>query len=166
MHDPYYSPPSPAIVIGSHPSRPLRVDLPLKNGPRAVAWLSFLSLSSTEVERPVVNPERPSFSAASPPVSKLARRIHGWSWQAVRPYLRSVISSLIPLVVPHGYGHGCCLRHSVGFGRAPGTPHESRGRLFLHKRLALHPQLVGPLPSSHMYDRLFLWFSFSLTADA
>ncbi|KAI0284471.1 voltage-dependent anion channel-domain-containing protein [Russula brevipes] len=84
MHDPYHSPPNPAIVIGSHPSRPLRVDLPLKNGPRAVAWLSFLSLSSTDVDvgRPVVNPEQPSFSGASPPVSKLARRIHGWSWQA------------------------------------------------------------------------------------
>ncbi|KAI0290293.1 voltage-dependent anion channel-domain-containing protein [Russula brevipes] len=84
MHDPCYSPPNPAIVIGSHPSRPLRVDLDLKNGPTADAWSSFLSLSPTDVDvgRPVVNPQQPSFSGASPPVSKLARRIHGWSWQA------------------------------------------------------------------------------------
>jgi hypothetical protein len=33
---------------------------------------------------PSVDLEQPSLSGASPCVSTLARRIHGWSWQAVR----------------------------------------------------------------------------------
>jgi len=97
--------------------------------------------------------EQPSVSGDSPHVSTLARRIHGWSWQAVRLHSRSgiVISSFISSIVPHRHGHWCRLCHSVGPEGASWAAHESRDRLFLHKPFALYPQFIDSPSPSIMY---------------
>ena len=145
-----------ATFLGSHPSSsasttPLRPNLSVKRESETSALSSFTYVS--DLEKPMVNLEQPSLSDSSPRVSTLARRIHGWSWQAVRlahpvASRASVISFTFLLIVPHRHGHRCCLCHSVGLERSPGNFHERRDRLFLHKPLALYPQCIdSPSPS-------------------
>lgn len=97
--------------------------------------------------------EQPSVSGDSPHVSTLARRIHGWSWQAVRLHFRSgiVIPSFIPSIVPHRHGHWCRLCHAVGPEGASWAAHARRDRLFLHKPFALYPQFINSPSPSIMY---------------
>lgn len=141
----------PMALLGSRPSltrTPLRPDLPMKRASDTSARSSLTCVS--ELEKPEVNLEHPSLGGASPRVSTLARRIHGWSWQAVRLAPPGASDTIIISlsIVSHRHGHGCCLRHSVGLERAPGTSHERRDRVFLHKPLALYPQLIdSPAPS-------------------
>jgi hypothetical protein len=78
---------NPAALLGSPPSLalvPNRLDLSIESGsetsPSARSSLTCVSV----LEKPRVDLEQPSLSGASPRVSTLARRIHGWSWQAVR----------------------------------------------------------------------------------
>ena len=87
--------------------------------------------------------EQLSVSGAKPQVSTLARRIHGWTWQAVCLHSRIsgiVISSFIPLIVPHRHGHGCRLCHFVGPEGTSWVAHKRRDCLFLLKPFALYPQ--------------------------
>ena len=75
-----------AAVLGfpSVALEPNRLDHSIKSGsetsPSTRSSLTYVS----DLEKPRVDLERPSLSGASPRVSTLARRIHGWSWQAVR----------------------------------------------------------------------------------
>src|SRR6266699_6797069 len=93
----------PAALLGFPPSVPVvpsRLDLSIKDesetdlSPRSS--LTYVS----DLEKPRVDLEQPSLSGAAPRVSTLARRIHGWSWQAVR------------LARPGTWG---CNRHVVGY---------------------------------------------------
>ena len=150
-----------SALLGSRPSQapaPLRPNLPIKSGSETSALSSLTYVS--DLEKPGVNLEQPSLSDASPRVSTLARRIHGWSWQAVRltrplTSRESVISVLLHLIVPHRHGHGYCLCHSVGLERSSGTFHEHRDRFFLHKHLALSPQFIDSPASSILCDFIF-----------
>ena len=62
-----------------------------------------------------------------------------------------VISSLIPLIVPHRHGHWCRLCHSVRPERASWAAHTRRDRLFLHQPFALSPQFIDSSSPSTMY---------------
>ncbi|KAI0258909.1 voltage-dependent anion channel-domain-containing protein [Gloeopeniophorella convolvens] len=64
---------SPSVPIPSHSQRPDHVE------GEASARSSF-SYAATAVERP--SPAHQGSAGPAPPVSTLARRIHGWSWQA------------------------------------------------------------------------------------
>jgi hypothetical protein len=61
---------------------PIRPDLPMKSGSETSVCSSLTYVSG--LEKPRVDLEQPSLGDTSPRVSTLARRIHGWSWQAVR----------------------------------------------------------------------------------
>ena len=153
MYPTYHSSPKPADVLGSHPSRALSPDQSLKRGSEDSAMSSFTD--STDAKQLVVRVEQPSLSKPAPRVSTLARRIHGWSWQAVCLHVRvgGVVSSLlIPLIVPYRYGNWCCLCHSVWLEGSPWTDHKNRDGFFLHKSVTLYPQLVNPPDSSIMCD--------------
>jgi hypothetical protein len=149
----------PAARLTSRPSldlAPLRPDPPMlvKSGSETSTSSSITYLSDeSDLEKPGVKFEQPTLSGVSRPpphVSTLARRIHGWSWQAVRLVrpgaLVAIVLSL--LIVPHRHGHGGCLRHSVRPERTPRTSHQDRDRFFLYKRFALYPQLIDPPASS------------------
>lgn len=74
----------PAALLGIPPLAlvPNRLDdLSIKSGSES-ARSSLTDVA--DLEKPRVDLELPSLSGASPRVSTLARRIHGWSWQAVR----------------------------------------------------------------------------------
>ncbi|KAH9967578.1 voltage-dependent anion channel-domain-containing protein [Russula dissimulans] len=79
MHPSYYSSPKPAIP-GDHPSSPLPLDLPSRRVSDQSARSSFSYAKHVEIS--VATPEQTSPVGAAPHVSRLARRIHGWSWQA------------------------------------------------------------------------------------
>ncbi|KAI9509751.1 voltage-dependent anion channel-domain-containing protein [Russula earlei] len=70
----FYSSPKPA-ALGS-----LHFDLPSKHDSdeNLSSSISYAEAKGTSL----VNPEQSSPSGAAPSVSRLARRIHGWSWQA------------------------------------------------------------------------------------
>jgi hypothetical protein len=80
----------PAALFGPRPSpapAPFRLDPPvLVTSESETSTRSSLTYVSDEsdTEKPEVKPEQPTLNGASPRVSTLARRIHGWSWQAVR----------------------------------------------------------------------------------
>jgi hypothetical protein len=79
----------PAALFGFSPSValvPNRLDLSIKSVSEPETVLSARSSLTyvPDLEKPRVDLEQPSLSGASPRVSTLARRIHGWSWQAVR----------------------------------------------------------------------------------
>ncbi len=79
------SPSKPAPVHGfplSVAKASIRPDLPMKSGSETSVCSSLTYVS--DLEKPRVDLEEPSLSGTSPLVSILARRIHGWSWQAVR----------------------------------------------------------------------------------
>jgi hypothetical protein len=80
MNLPYYPSANAASHPDSQPSPPLSSEMSLKSVSGASTRSSFYS---TDVEKPAVNPEL-TVPGAAPHVSTLARRIHGWSWQAVR----------------------------------------------------------------------------------
>ncbi|KAI0271746.1 voltage-dependent anion channel-domain-containing protein [Russula aff. rugulosa BPL654] len=72
----------PAALLGIPPLAlvPNRLnDLSIKSGSES-ARSSLTDVA--DLEKPRVDLELPSLSGASPRVSTLARRIHGWSWQA------------------------------------------------------------------------------------
>jgi hypothetical protein len=97
--------------------------------------------------------EQSSANGDKPHVSPLARRIHGWSWQAVRlPSCLSgiVISSFVPLIVSHRHGHWCRLCYPVGSEGASWAAHKSRDGLFLHKPFAFYPQFLDSPSASIM----------------
>ena len=156
-----------ATFLGSRPSSsasptPLRPNLSVKRESETSALSSFTYVS--DLEKPGANLEQPSISDSSPRVSTLARRIHGWSWQAVRSARAvasraSVISFIFLLIVPHRHGHRCCLCYSVGTERSPWNSHERRDRLFLHKPLALYSQCIDSPAPSVLCDLQFLWES-------
>jgi len=75
----------PAVLPGFPQLVPLanRLDLSMKRGSETPSARSSLTYVS-DLEKPRVDLEQPSLSGDSPRVSTLARRIHGWSWQAVR----------------------------------------------------------------------------------
>jgi hypothetical protein len=159
-----------AALLGSRPSSslapaPLRPNLSIKRVSETSALSSFTYVS--DLEKPGVNLEQPSVSDPSPRVSTLARRIHGWSWQAVRlarpvASRASVISFIFLLIVPHRHGHRCCLCYSVGLERSPRTSYERRDRLFLHKPLALYPQCIDSPASSVLCDLQFSLGTFTV----
>ncbi len=76
----------PAVLLGYSPSLALapirRPDLHIKCGSDTSAHSSLTYV--LDLEKPGVNLGQLSARDASPRVSTLARRIHGWSWQAVR----------------------------------------------------------------------------------
>ena len=78
----------PAALLGFPPSvalAPSRLDLSVNIGSETAPASARSSLTYvSDLEKPRMDFERPSLSDASPRVSTLARRIHGWSWQAVR----------------------------------------------------------------------------------
>jgi hypothetical protein len=77
----------PAALLGFPPSValvPNCLDLSIKSGPETSPSARSSLTYVTDLEKPRVDLEQPSLSSASPRVSTLARRIHGWSWQAVR----------------------------------------------------------------------------------
>ena len=77
---------NPAVLPGFPqlvPLAPNRLDLSMKRGSETPSARSSLTYVS-DLEKPRVDLEQPSLSGDSPRVSSLARRIHGWSWQAVR----------------------------------------------------------------------------------
>jgi hypothetical protein len=63
---------------------PSRLDLSMKNEPETALSARSSLTYIPDLEKPRVDLEQPSLSGAVPRVSTLARRIHGWSWQAVR----------------------------------------------------------------------------------
>jgi hypothetical protein len=71
------SPPSVALV-------PSHLDLSIKSESETALSARSSLTYVPDLEKPRVDLEQPSLSGASPRVSTLARRIHGWSWQAVR----------------------------------------------------------------------------------
>lgn len=153
MYPTYYSSPKPAGVLGSHPSRSLSPDQSSKRGSENSAMSSFSG--SADAKQLVARAEQPSPSRPAPRVSTLARRIHGWSWQAVCLHVRvdGIASSLIiPLIVPYRYGNWCCLCYPVWLEGSPWADHTHRDGFFLHKPFALYPQLINPPNSSIMCD--------------
>ncbi len=79
----------PAAILGIPPVAlalvPNRLDdLPIKSGSETVLSARSSLTCVPDLEKPRVYLEHPSLSCASQRVSTLARRIHGWSWQAVR----------------------------------------------------------------------------------
>lgn len=133
---------------------PNRLDFSIKSGsetsPSTRSSLTYVP----DLEKPKVDLERPSLSGASPRVSTLARRIHGWSWQAVcliRPGVhQGAIEISLLLIVPYRHGDWCCLCHPGGLERAPWISHERRDFFVLHKPLALYPQLIDTTSPSDM----------------
>jgi len=82
MYPSYHSAPKPAVP-GNHLSTPLHLGLPSRTESDQSARSSFSYAKDVEIV--VASPDQTSpVGAAAPHVSTLARRIHGWSWQAVR----------------------------------------------------------------------------------
>lgn len=81
MYPTYYSSPKPADVLASRPSRALSPDQSIKREAEDGAMSSFPD--SADEKQLVVRAEQPPLGRPAPRVSTLARRIHGWSWQAV-----------------------------------------------------------------------------------
>jgi hypothetical protein len=166
MYPTYYSSPNSADVLGSHPSRPLSPDQSIKRESEGGAMSSFTD--SADAKQLVVRAEQPPPSRPAPRVSTLARRIHGWSWQAVWFYVRvgGIVSSLfIPLIVPYRYGNWCCLCHSFWLEGSPWTDHTHRDGFFLHQPFAFYPQLINPPDSSIMCDSCTFGLFPCLTMD-
>lgn len=66
-------------------------------------------------EKPILIGQEPT--ATLPQVSRLARRVHGWSWQAVGFHFIGqsgiIVLCLISSTVPRRHGHWCCLCYPV-----------------------------------------------------
>jgi hypothetical protein len=153
MYPTYYPSPIPVDVLGSRPSQAPGHDPSRKSGSEASAMSSFTN--SADAKQLVVRAEQPSRSGSTPRVSTLARRIHGWSWQAVCLRIGvcgTIIWLFIPLIVPHRHGNWCCLCHSVWLEGSSWANHEDRDSFFLHKPFTLYPQLINPPDPSLMCD--------------
>lgn len=77
---------SKPAALGSPPSvalTPSRLDLSMKSESETALSARSSLTYVPDLEKPRVDLEQSSLSDASPRVSTLARRIHGWSWQAV-----------------------------------------------------------------------------------
>ena len=95
-----------AALVGSRPSLalvPVPPDPPMlvKSGSETSTRSSITCVSDeSDLEKPGLTFEQPTLSGVSRPlprVSTLARRIHGWSWQAVRLVLPGALVVLFPL---------------------------------------------------------------------
>jgi hypothetical protein len=96
MYPNFSSPSNAAVLIGPYPSWPTFPDLRLESGFEACDRLS----NAPDVKHDVTDAEQSSLSRPAPRVSTLARRIHGWSWQAVRLHARvdGIVFSM--LIIP------------------------------------------------------------------
>jgi hypothetical protein len=91
-----------AAILGIPPFAlvPNRLDdLSIKSGSETVLSARSSLTYVQDLEKPTVDLELPSLSGAPPRVSTLARRIHGWSWQAVRLARRGAHRGAIAIVV-------------------------------------------------------------------
>lgn len=75
----YYEPPSPTGLMSPSKQEPARADSvhTVGGGTSARSSLTYITESG---EKPIMNRREPTGTA--PRVGRLARRIHGWSWQA------------------------------------------------------------------------------------
>jgi len=90
-----------------------------------------------------------------PRVGALARRIHGWTWQAVSYIPPSNIQSFCINVhhsVSHWYGHWCGLRDALELERACRVPGRSRNSILLLKHCSVPLELDDPPHASHLCD--------------
>lgn len=151
MYPSYDSSANPTSFLGSFPLRPSSSHLSIKSEAEVSARSSFTNLH--RCEQLMLYAEQPSVNGGKPHVNTLARRIHGWSWQGVRLHSSVsgiVISSFVPLIVPHRHGHWCRLCHSVGSEGASWAAHKRRDGFFLHKPFALYPQFLDTPSASIM----------------
>ena len=91
-------------------------------GMRLVATMQTVTNNISRVQH------RLSRSNSMEHVSRLSRRIHGWTWQAVCVfYSWPTLRLTDELVVPNWYGYGCRVRHARWF-EAASRPCADGGR--------------------------------------
>jgi len=90
-----------------------------------------------------------------PRVGALARRIHGWTWQAVSYIPPPGIQSLcinVHHLVSYRYGYWCGLRDALELERACRVPGRSRNSVLLLEHCFVPLELDDPPHASHLCD--------------
>jgi hypothetical protein len=145
----YHESPSSAGLVGPQLRESARADSVHMVGGGCGTSPRLSPAHATECgEKPVLNLREPTVTP--PQVSRLARRVHGWSWQAVGFLAQSriVVLWLISSTVPRRHGHWRCLCYPVRPEAASADSNDRRDHFFLHQSLSLHPQRIdAPSPS-------------------
>jgi len=147
----YYDYKSPSSTgLAPQEQEPARADSVNMVAGGTNAWQPLTNVTEFEGKPILVPVNRQEPTGTAPQVSRLARRIHGWSWQAVGFLAQSgiLVLSLIASIVSRRNGHWCCLCYPVGPEAASADFDDRRDHVFLHQSHTLPPQLIdAPSPS-------------------